>query len=91
MLWLKANTMVEINLAVKLLSRLNKLELTAFAVGRSLLQATELQLLRFTLILSKLSLQGVCNNSYESSGLLIVDEDVELAIRKQKLKSMLFA
>ena len=31
-LWLKGNTVAEINLAVKFLSRLSKLDLTAFAV-----------------------------------------------------------
>jgi len=34
-LWFKANTMAEINIAIKPLSRLNKLELTAFTVGSS--------------------------------------------------------
>ena len=58
-LWLKANTTAEINLVVKLLSRLSKLELTAFAVERPLPQVPETQVLWFTLTLSKLSLQGV--------------------------------
>ena len=39
--------------------------------------------------LSKLSLQGVRNNSCEPSGMLIVDKDVKLAISKQRLKSVL--
>ena len=39
----------------------------------------------------QLSLQGICNNSCVSSGLLIVGEDVKLAISKQKLKIMLLA
>ena len=83
----QANTTAEINLAVKLLSRLNKLELTAIAVWGSLLQVTETQVLRFTLTLSKLSLQRVHNNSRKPSGLLIVDEDVELADSKQNWDS----
>jgi len=37
----------------------------------------------------KLSLQGVHNNSCVLSELLIVDEDVKLAISKQKLKTVL--
>ena len=41
--------------------------------------------------LSKLGLQGVCINSCKPSGLLIVDEDIEFAISKQKLKTMLLA
>ena len=58
-LWLTANTIAEINLAIKLLSRLNKHELTAFAVGRPLLQVIKTRVLWFTLTLSILSLQGV--------------------------------
>ena len=50
-----------------------------------------MQLLQFTLILSKLSLQGLRNNLYEPSGLLNVDEDVEFVVSKQKLKIVLFA
>ena len=41
--------------------------------------------------LSKLSLQGVRNNSYELRGLLIIDKDVKLVVSKQKLKTVLFA
>ena len=81
-LWLKANKMTKINLAVRLLSRPSKLELIEFEVVRPLLQVTEMQLLWFTLILSKLNLQGAHDNSYEPSRLLIVDEDVELAVSK---------
>ena len=36
-----------------------------------------------------LSLQGVHNNSYEPSGLLIVDKNVKLAISKQRLKTVM--
>ena len=81
-LWLKANTTATINLAIKPLTRLNKLELTAFEVERPLLQVTKTQVLLFTLTLSKLSLQGVRNNSCEPSEVLTVDEDVELAVSK---------
>ena len=55
-LWPKASTMVEINFVIKPLSRLNKLELTTFVVGKPLLQVTKMQLLRFILTLSKLNL-----------------------------------
>ena len=41
--------------------------------------------------LNKLSLQGVRNNSYEPSGLLINVEDVKLAISKMNLKTVMFA
>ena len=41
--------------------------------------------------LSKLSLHGVRINSCEPSGLLIVDEDIEFIISKQKLKTVLLA
>ena len=81
-LWLKANTTTKINLAIKSLRRLSKLELTAFEVGRPLFQVTKTQVLRFTLTVRKLSLQGVRNNSCEPSELLTVDEDVELAVSK---------
>ena len=91
MLWLKANSTTEINLSFKLLSRLSKLYLTAFAIVRPLLHVTKMQVSRFTLILSKLSLQGAHNNSCELSGLLIIDKNVELAIRKQKSKIVQFA
>ena len=47
MLWLKANIMTEINLVIKPLTRLIKLELTAFTVERPLLQVTKTQVLRF--------------------------------------------
>ena len=40
---------------------------------------------------SKLSLHGVRNNSCESSGMLIVDKDIKLAINKQRLKTVLLA
>ena len=85
----KANITAEINLTVKLLSRLNKLELTAFTVWGPLLQVTETQVLWFTLTLSKFNLQEVRNNFCELSGLLIVDENVELVDSKQKLKIVL--
>jgi len=49
-----------------------------------------MQFLRFTLILSKLSLQGFRNNSSERSGLLNVDKDAELVVSKQRLKTVLF-
>ena len=39
----------------------------------------------------KLSLQGVYNNFCEPSRLLIVDEDVKLAISKQRLKTVMLA
>jgi len=42
-LWLKTNTMTHMNLTVKLVSRLNKLELTASTVGRPILQVIETQ------------------------------------------------
>ena len=45
---------------------------------------------KFLSRLSKVSLQEVRNSSCKSSGLLIDDEDVELAIRKRKLKTVLF-
>ena len=35
-------------------------------------------------------LQGIRNNSFETSALLIIDEDVVLADSKQKLKTALF-
>ena len=44
---------------------------------------TEINLvMKFLSWLSKLSLQGVRNNSYEPSGMLIDDEDVELVVNK---------
>ena len=90
-LWRKANTMVEINFTIKLLSRPSKLELTTFMAGRTLLQVIKTQVLQFTLTLSKLSLQRVLYNSYEPNRSLIFDEDVELAVSKQKLKIVLSA
>jgi len=41
--------------------------------------------------LSKLNLQGVHNNFCEPNGMLIVNEDVKLAISKQRLKTVLLA
>ena len=41
--------------------------------------------------LSKCSLQGVHINSCEPSRLLIIDEDVNLTISEQKLKTVLLA
>jgi len=37
----------------------------------------------------KFILQGVCNNSCEPSGLLIADENVKLAISKQRLNTVM--
>jgi len=46
---------------------------------------------KLLLRLCKLNLQGVRNNSYEPSGLLIIDEDVKLVISKQRLKTVMLA
>ena len=46
---------------------------------------------KLLLRLSKLSLQGVCNNFYEPSGMLIIDEDIKIAISKKRLKTAMLA